>query len=268
MNRITRSVASVLGATALIAGGALATGAAAAQGTSASSAQDCLNTFVRTRFAQNGPQGVTFPPFHVPMSAFFHVRDVPACDGITASIAISRRDGSGVHNQVARISRANGLVSAFTDFQPWWADAGTWAIRQIAVKKNGVTAVRGFNPATSPTIQARRASVIEGRPLGGYSRDLVTDHNGNLTIHGYLKAWGSDGRIHPLAAGQRVLIQTREHGTAKPYLTLASTTASASGYYRKTVHFRYRPLDLRVTYLTPYETIASDFYWVGIARNP
>jgi hypothetical protein len=267
MNRIIRSVASVFGAT-VMAAGVLATGTTAGQATTNSTAQDCLNTFVQTRFAVAGPEGVTFPPFNQPMTPFFHLRDVPSCDGITASIAISRRDGSDVRNQVARISRVNGLITAFNYVQPWWKDAGTWAIRQIAVKKNGVTVVRGFDPATSPTIQVRRASIIHGRPLGGYTRDLVTDQHGYLTIQGYLSAWGSDGKKHPLAAGQRVLIQVRERGTTKPYQTLAIATTSASGYYRKTAYFDYgRPQDLRVAYLTPYQTIASHFSWVGVARN-
>jgi hypothetical protein len=44
---------------------------------------------------------------------------------------------------------------------------------------------------------------------------------------------------------------------------------SASGYYRTDAYFDYgRPQDLRVAYLTPYQTIASHFYWVGVARKP
>ncbi len=123
--------------------------------------------------------------------------------------------------------------------------------------------------------------MLEGRPYGEWTRDLGgpavrgvdagsgTDQHGYLGIHGYLRAWGSDGRLHPLAAGQRVLIQVREHGTTNPYKTLATATTSATGYYNKVVYFDFgRPQDLRVAYRTPYQTIASDFYWVGHRPQP
>ena len=57
--------------------------------------------------------------------------------------------------------------------------------------------------------------------------------------------------------------------TTNPYKTLATATTSATGYYNKVVYFDFgRPQDLRVAYRTPYQTIGSDFYRVGIARNP
>jgi len=96
------------------------------------------------------------------MTAFFHVLDDSRCDGITASIAISRRDGSDVRNQTTQISRVNGLVTAYPRFTTGWQDAGTWAIRQIAVKKDGVTAIRKFDPASSPGIH-RSARAIGNR---------------------------------------------------------------------------------------------------------
>jgi hypothetical protein len=198
------------------------------------------------------------------MTPFFHLADDSRCAGITASVGISRRDGSGFRNQVASISRARGLLTAYARVPARWPDAGPWVIRQVAVAKNGTLAVRGFNPATSAGIQVRRASVLTGRAVAGWTIDPRTLR---LPLHGYLKAWTGTGRQVALPAGQRVLIQVREHGTNQPYWTAGTGTTSASGYWRGTARLGDGPpQDVRVVYRTPYQTIASDYTWLGVVR--
>jgi hypothetical protein len=265
MNRLSRRLAGIAGTAAIAAGGLVATATPA----HASTAQDCLNTLQRARFAIAGPEGVVIPPLGNPMTPFFHVLDDSRCSDIITSIGISRRDGSDFRNHLASITRYNGLVTAYWRYPTGWKDAGTWVIRQIAVKKGDTLAVRGFDPATAASIQVRRASVLTGYSASDpRGVDLQINRGGYLALQGFLKAWGSDGRLHTLAAGQRILIQVREHGTTAPYRTVRIATTSKFGYYSSLAYVgRGRPQDVRVVYLTPYQTIASDFTFVGVAHN-
>jgi hypothetical protein len=265
MNRLSRRLAGIAGTAAIAAGGLVATAAPA----HASTAQDCLNTLQRARFAVAGPEGVVIPPLGTPMTAFFHVLDDSRCAGIIASIGISRRDGSGFQNHLASTTRYNGLVTAYWSFKPGWKDAGTWVIRQIAVKKGNTLAARAFDPATAASIQVRRASVLTGYSASDpRGKELQINKGGYLAVQGFLKAYGSDGRLHTLAAGQRIQIQVRPHGTTVPYRTARVTTTSKFGYYGTLALVgRSGPLDVRVVYRTPYQTVASDFTFVGVAHN-
>jgi hypothetical protein len=267
MNRLPRRLAGIAATAAIAAGGLVATAAPA----HASTAQDCLNTLQRATFAYAGPEGVVIPlaPSGEPVTPFFHVLDDSRCAGIVASIGISKRDGSGFRNRLASLSRVEGLVTAYWSYKPTWKDAGTWVIRQIAVKKGDTLAARAFDPATAASIQVRRASVLTGYsasdPLG---KQLQINKGGYLAVQGFLKAYGSDGRLHTLAAGQRIQIQVRPHGTTAPYRTARVTTTSKFGYYGTLALVgRSGPLDVRVVYRTPYQTVASDFTFVGVART-
>lgn len=264
MVHISRRIATALGVGALaVAGLGVIAPAAHASAAHASTAQDCLGTLQRANFAVAGWQGVVIPPAGH-LTPFFHVRDDARCAGITASVAISRPDGSQVRNVNAKLSRVNGLVTAYAYIPVGWRDAGTWSIRQIAVKRNGITAVRGFNPATSARQQVRRASVLTGRATTGLVVDWRTLR---LRVNGTLKAYGTDGRLHPLAAGRKVVVQIRQHGTTRPYWTAGTGVTSASGAWSAIARLGDGPpQDVRVAFLTPYQTIASDFTYIGVAR--
>ena len=259
MLHISGRIATALGVGALAVAG-LGVIAPAAH---ASAAQDCLGTLQRANFAIAGREGVVIPPAGH-LTPFFHVRDDARCAGITASVAISRPDGSQVRNVNAKLSRVEGLVTAYAYIPVGWRDAGTWSIRQIAVKKNGITAVRGFNPATAAHQQVRRASVLIGRATDGLVVDWRTLR---LRVNGTLKAYGTDGRLHPLAAGRKIVVQIRQHGTTQPYWTAVLGVTSASGAWSTIARLGDGPpQDVRVAFLTPYQTIASDFTYIGIAR--
>ena len=267
MRVLVRRLAALIG-TGAIAGTGLALAAPPANAADAATAQDCLNTLLRARFADPGPFDVVVPPFSNHMTAFFHVRDDSRCDGIIASVAISRPDGSDFRNQNAAISRVEGIVTAYSDFTPGWRDAGTWVVRQIAVKKNGVLAARAFAPATAASVQVRRATTITAWDgLGGPTQRPVISPEGNLIVAGYLKAWGTDGKQHVLAPGQRMVLQVRRAGTNDPYQTVATTVTSASGYYVLTAFYNSTlRKDVRVAYQTTYQTIASHVTYAGVVQ--
>ena len=263
MTQAVRRLTGPAGALALAAFLALA-GAAAPARAAASPAQACLDTFRQVRFVDPGVEGVVIPPLTNRMTAFFRVSDEPACDGIVASIGISRRDGTGFRNQNARITRTGGAVTASVSYVPSWTDAGSWMVRQIAITKSGTLAVRSFTPVSGAGLQVRRAATLTGWGIDGPGRPLRIGADRRLTVSGYLKAYGTDGRLHPLPAGQDIALQARTAGTTEPYLSIGGATTSASGYYVAVAAWGTRPRqDIRIAYYNLYETISTRITYVG-----
>jgi 2-keto-3-deoxy-6-phosphogluconate aldolase len=252
MNRmfVRRGLAAVAAVAAVGAGTVATTPAAEAAAT------DCLNKIA-------GP--AIDPQTHVVMSplgtvfAGTYIYSGSVCSNVNVSIGISRTDTTGFRNQSAgRVKYEDNAYMFSNAFAMGPGDAGQWMVRQIAVKDSaGRLAVRTF-PASSVTTKytLQRASILTPARTG-------TLPAGQTALSGRLQAYTSTGGVAPLAAGQQVLIQVRPRGAAA-YKTIATALTSTSGFYSRAVSLGgYRGADVRVAYLTPYQTIASDFAYVG-----
>ena len=263
MTQVVRRLAGPAGVLAL-AGVLAFAGTAVPARAAASPAQACLDTFQRVRFVDPGVEGVVIPPLTNHLRPFFQLRDESVCAAIVASIGISRRDGSDFRNQNARVTRSGRLITASADFTPSWRDAGSWMVRQVAISRDGALAVRSFTPTSGAGIQVRRAATLTGWGIDGPGRPLRIGSDRKLTVSGYLKAYGTDGKLHPLPARQQIVLQARRAGTTEPYEPIGGGITSASGYYVATAAWGSRPRqDIRIAYFNLYETISTRMTYVG-----
>jgi hypothetical protein len=249
LRRLSVSLTSLAAAgTAVVAG---APGAAAA-----GDAQTCLNQLLGRAAAT--PSSLIYPaqPAQIDMSTSRYAGDI--CKGLSVSIGISRPDLSGFKAANAGDERwYSGQHYFHTRFVLQPNQPGTWMTRQIAVKDHsGKLAVRTFTSVDSPTkVTIRRESFLTGTPTG------------SAITHEYvvarLKAWSSVGTLANLG-NQNILVQVRAPG-ATTYKTIAQRrTDPTYGYMGISLPLRSYPMhDLRIVFLSPFQTIASDFTYLG-----
>lgn len=187
-----------------------------------------------------------------------------ACYSMRVSIAISKTDHSGVRTQLAR--RSSYEQNAYLFRTVFSSLPGTWMVRQIAVgNASGQVAIKKYDTTPAP-VRAISESQLTGRPTGV----IPLDPGRGVFVHGYLKAYSRFGTWTTLAAGQNVVMQARPHGSTGGYTNVDVTKTSASGYWRA---FWEAPAaqtwDIRVAYITAYQSVASDWTWLGVTRlNP
>jgi len=63
---------------------------------------------------------------------------------------------------------------------------------------------------------------------------------------------------------QRIAVQTRPHGqTASPYTTVATAVTTSTGYYYANWQAR-SDVDVRVAFVSPYQSISSSYRWLRV----
>lgn len=253
MRQIRRLPAVIAGCAAMVAPVALIATPAAA------TPSQCLDQLAKNVFfglGQSGPEPVVLSPTRR-VTHVHAVNTSAACAGASVSIGISRPDGTDFRNVNAVAGHPSASWFGATHAMRW-TDTGLWAIRQLAVKKDGRLAVRGFRADAAPDYaHVRRASILTGQ--------VTRSTDTTITVYGYLKAYSTSGTVAVLAPGRQVQIQVRPHGTYQPYATIAVARTAQPGYWLGTGRLTAgRKYDLRVSWLTPYQTIASSFRWVAV----
>jgi hypothetical protein len=255
--RISVRRTAVLGVA--LAGAMAGGGLAATQAHAATIAETCLNQLSGPGVATD--RQVVYPaePAQIQLSTSSHTSR--ECRGITVSIGMSRTDLSGYQNKNASYSWGTGQhYHAKYLLQP--NQPGSWMTRQIYVRDHqGNTAVRTFTAANSPTkVTVYRESFLEARS------NLTPLQDGKIRVAGKLQAHSSAGTRANLA-NQKVLIQVKRPADSSYTTALTVTTGQYGSFYD------YR-LDgasnkgkyLRVVFVSPFQTIASDYTWVGVIR--
>ncbi|MFC0624498.1 hypothetical protein [Kribbella deserti] len=256
MNTMLRRVAVSLAATAVATTVALAGAAGASAGSTAGDAQSCLNSLTGRGTAT--PASIVYPaqPAQVTLSTSQYAGDL--CKGLSVSIGISRTDLTGFKAANAGDSRwiTPGKQRFSAQFVLPPNQPGTWMTRQIAVKDlAGRTAVKTFTATDSPTkVTIKRESFLTGKPTGSaITHPYVTAR---------LTAWSSVGTMAHLV-GQNVLVQVRAPGSST-YVTIAQRRTGDSGYMGISVPVgNYPKHDLRLVFISPFQTIASDYTYLG-----
>jgi hypothetical protein len=89
----------------------------------------------------------------------------------------------------------------------------------------------------------------------------VTRPGTKMSTYGHLKAMYTSGATGAFP-NQKVVIQTRPRSNpSAPYTTVATAVTSSSGYYYANWYASV-DADVRVAFISPYQTIASSFRWL------
>ncbi len=233
----------------------LVSATALAQPGTASAANACLDQL-------SGPAAATdrlivYPaePAHVELTTSLFTGDV--CRNYAVSLGISRTDTTGYLSANANGRYWGGgpkMFSARFVLPP--NQPGTWMTRQIAARGlDGVVHVRQFTAATSPTkIEYKRESFLTGTPHGS----AIT----HTYLSTHLQAWSTVGTMANLGS-QEVLLQVSRPG-ANAYTTILRGRGDRYGIWRTFVSWQgYSDYDVRLAYYSPYQTIASDWHYLG-----
>ncbi|WP_328989686.1 hypothetical protein OG394_25945 [Kribbella sp. NBC_01245] len=124
----------------------------------------------------------------------------------------------------------------------------------------GATAANATTDTNTTTTQAtQQASYLTATPTG----KLLLNQYGRLLVDGTLKVRSTTGVLAPLK-GQRVYVQARLSGSTT-YKNVYATDTHTNGSYETEALLGkgYVGADIRVAYLSPYQSIASDFTYVG-----
>jgi hypothetical protein len=256
MRTTVRRLAVGLGSTALATAGIVVT-----MPTASADANSCIRQL--SRGAVGAPSTVVITnKGSLPVSTASY--NPPLCSGMTVSIGISRVNGFDFRNRgTSQAHWERGSYYFYTRFALGADDAGTWITRQLAVRdRSGRLAVRTFTSSTTPhRVTVKRASVLTGTPTGV----LRPNAAGKVAIRGSLKAWHSTGRLINLQ-NQKVLVQTKLPGN-HPYRSIATLKTGRTGTFGAYVGLgSQRGKDVRLLYVSPFQVIASDGYFLGRVR--
>jgi hypothetical protein len=84
-----------------------------------------------------------------------------------------------------------------------------------------------------------------------------------MSTYGHLSVVYTTGKTGPFA-NQRVLVQTRPRSNpSAPYSTVGSDVTSSTGYYYTNWNASV-DVDVRVAFITPYQSIASSYRWLRV----
>jgi hypothetical protein len=207
--------------------------------------------------AANTPALVVYPaqPAQIRLTTSRYSGDV--CKGLGVSMAISRTDLTGYKNQLANDNRWTGTGQYFgSRFVLSPNQPGTWMLRQLCVTDHTRPAgCRSFTAANSPTkVTIKRESFLTGTP------------HGTAITHSYvtarLQAWSTVGTMANLG-NQFVQLQVRKPGSTT-YTTIATRRMNTIGTLGFAVNWSpYHRYDVRLQYISPYQTIASDWHYLG-----
>jgi hypothetical protein len=109
------------------------------------------------------------------------------------------------------------------------------------------------------------AKVLHPTSISGTVRPTNTTvvHPGTLmSTWGHLTVVTTTGKVIPYG-GQTVVVQTRPRGDrTKPYGTVADATTNSNGYFYTNWNAS-SDADVRVAFLSPYQSITSSYRWIG-----
>lgn len=250
-----RAVAAVAGL-ALAGTGLLGAATATATTSAANSASACLNALEQPTFFDNYGSTVISPSNHaIRTLTTVHGN---ACMGAIATVGLSKGLSNKVYNAYAQIGFDGELHYLASKHQISLADVGHWRIRQIAVKKYGVTKVKNYDNSDIRTTSVVRASILTGSPKGSIGV--------NQPITGYLRAYTSTGSTVPLK-DRTMLLQASRNGLPYKNILVKPNATHANGYYLLGRDLSpYRGYNVRAVFKSPYETIASSYVYLGVVR--
>ena len=153
-----------------------------------------------------------------------------------------------------------GVPATDGRFTRWWkpATAGTYRLRvsfgEAGEGPENVPLYREVSVVVSPrptsltgTTDATTATVI--RP------------GTKMSTYGHLRVMYTSGTTGAFG-NQQVVVQTRPRGqTATPYRTVGTATTTGTGYYYANWNVQ-ADVDVRVAFLSPYQSIGSSFRWI------
>ena len=126
--------------------------------------------------------------------------------------------------------------------------------------------VSGSGPDNLPIQRYVGPVVVTARPTtltgtAGATNATVIRPGTKMSTFGRLSAMYTTGATGPFASRQ-VLVQTRPRGRiAIPYSTVATATTTSTGYYYTNWTAR-QDVDVRVAFLSPYQSVGSAFRYV------
>ena len=152
-----------------------------------------------------------------------------------------------------------GNPAADGTFTRWWkpTTAGTYRLRVSLV---------GTGPENLPLIREVDPVTVTARPTtltgtAGATNATVIRPGTKMSTFGRLSAMFTTGTTGPFA-NQHVVVQTRPRGdTTEPYTTVATATTTSTGYYYTNWNAQ-QDVDVRVAYLSPYQSVGSAFRYV------
>lgn len=154
-----------------------------------------------------------------------------------------------------------GNPAADGTFTRWWKPdtAGTYRLR-IELAGTGPDNLP-IDREVSPVTVTARPSTITG--FAAPTSATVIRPGTKMSTYGHLTAMYTTGATGAFA-GQKVVVQTRPHGqTSVPYSTVASATTNSSGYYYANWFVR-SDVDVRVAFISPYQSVGSAFRWLRV----
>jgi hypothetical protein len=154
-----------------------------------------------------------------------------------------------------------GSPAADGSFTRWWKPdtAGTYRLR-IELAGTGPDNLPIDREVSPVTVTARPATITGS---AGPTSATVIRPGTKMSTYGHLTAMYTTGVTGPFA-GQKVVVQTRPHGqTSVPYSTVATATTTSTGYYYAN-WFARSDVDVRVAFISPYQSVGSAFRWLRV----
>lgn len=157
-----------------------------------------------------------------------------------------------------------GQPAADGTFTRWWkpttsTKAGSYRLRVQF----------GTDPRITNTPLTRELTVtVRARPttITGTADPTVATvirTGTKMSTYGHLSVMYTTGKTGPFA-GQQVVVQTRpRYNTNAGYTTMATATTTSTGYYYANWNV-IQDVDVRVAFLSPYQSIASSYRWLRV----
>lgn len=150
-------------------------------------------------------------------------------------------------------------------FTRWWkpSTAGTFRLR-VTMSKNGVDG--------SPIVREKTVTVASRQTVPTYldgvvgpTSDLVIRQGTKMSTFGHLKVRHSNGSVGPFA-NQRVLVEVRPLFDPEPgWYVAAYRQTTSTGYFYANWNVDYPgDAEVRITYVSPYETVKSAQLNLGV----
>jgi hypothetical protein len=111
-----------------------------------------------------------------------------------------------------------------------------------------------------------QTTVFQPTTITGYAAPTtatVIRPGTKMSTYGHLNVVYTTGKTGPFA-NQKVVVQARPRSNpSAPYTTVASDTTSSTGYYYANWNATV-DVEVRVAFMTPYQSIASSYRWLRI----
>ncbi len=154
-----------------------------------------------------------------------------------------------------------GQPAADGSFTRWWkpTTAGSYRLRVVFGTDPRIVNTPLFRELTV-TVRARPTTITG---TADPTVATVVRTGTKMSTYGHLSVMYTTGKTGPFA-GQQVVVQIRPRcNTDAGYSTIATVTTTSTGYYYANWNV-IQDVDVRVAFLSPYQSIASSYRWLRV----